>query len=120
MNTTMKASILIANLFLLLLVGCTNEYPKVQIGITHAHIFKQAEKLCKSHGGTHYIVTIREIYSEYSDHQDENFGYKDYPCNVRFKVRCEDQVLLEANDEVIYCFINQLQLEETLDEDKTQ
>lgn len=92
-------------LFSALLVSCSS-YPRHRVGMVHDYVFKQAEDACRSHEGLHYVVSIRDIYSEGED--------KDYPCADSFKIRCQDGTLLTLDDGIGYCFISEMQLEESL------
>jgi hypothetical protein len=97
-------------LLILFLSGCSS-YPVHRTGIVHDYIFINATKMCESHGGLHYIVSDSTIFAKSSERYGH--GY-DYPCEDKFLVRCQDQVLLNFYDGVAWCFISESQLQETL------
>jgi len=92
---------------ILLLVGCATKQIH-NIGLVHNYIFYNAVKMCANHGGLHYIVTDVSM-------ADDNTSN---PCDEKIKIRCQDQVLLDFNSGVKYCFIQRMQLEETLGDKK--
>lgn len=92
-------------LLTMFLVGCSS-YPKHNVGIVHDYVFENAKKLCANNGGVHYIVSNRILF--------EKGERETYPCTDTYKIRCQDQVLLDFDSEVKYCFISKSQLDETL------
>jgi hypothetical protein len=88
---------------LLLLAGCSKT--EVYTGIVHDYIFKNAEKICKLHGGVHYIVSNMTIAID----KDRRF-----PCDDTTLIRCQDQTLHNFEDGIGYCFIPRSQIKETL------
>ena len=91
---------------LLLLLTGRSTYPQQNVGIVHDYIIRNAQKICASHSGLHYIVSVQTIM--------DKGEREDYPCTEVFKVRCQDQVLLQINDEIAWCFIPKMQLDESL------
>ena len=94
-------------LALLFLVGCTSTHVKIDDGIVHDYVFTHATLYCNDHGGMHYIVTRRILF--------ENDDRDRYPCNVTYKIRCQDGTVIDFEDGVAYCFISESQLKETLE-----
>lgn len=94
-------------LILLLLLSSCSKYPERNVGMVHDYIITQANDLCKSHSGLHYIVSVQDIYSKGGENHE-------YPCDEVFKVRCQDSVILEIHDGIAYCIIPKMQLDETL------
>jgi len=82
------------------------------VGIIHDYIFENAQKLCESHQGLHYVVVKNTIVSERSQ---GNIGFPDYPCQEIFYFRCQDQTIIPFENGIGYCFIPESQLKETLE-----
>lgn len=90
--------------------GCSS-YPKRQINITHNYIYRNAVEMCTNHEGFHYMVHITDIEAKTSSGGIE----ENYPCSEQTKIRCQDGTLHNFDTGISYCFIGQMQLEETLD-----
>jgi hypothetical protein len=98
-------------LLLLLLVTSCSSYPKKNIGIIHDYIITAATKSCADHGGLHYIVAINHINGRGARFSS---GEYEYPCVDKYQFRCQDDTLSTFNDEVSWCFISIIQVEETI------
>ncbi len=77
------------------------------MNIIHDYVFHNAINMCSEHGGFHYILQINDISKK-----------ENYPCKETIKIRCQDGSLLNFDSGIGYCFIGELQLEETLNETK--
>jgi hypothetical protein len=88
----------------LLMAGCSTS--QKQVSITHDYVFDHAKRGCSTHSGLHYIVSIREIF--------EPGERETYPCTDRYKFRCQDGTLLDFDSGIAYCFIGEMQIEESL------
>jgi hypothetical protein len=97
-------------LVMLLTVGCVS-YPKTRISIVHDYIFQNGVRMCEPYAGLHYVVAIQEILAESSEGSES----KDYPCSKIYSIRCQDGTLLTFRSEVTYCFIQEMQIQETLE-----
>lgn len=100
-------------LICLLLTGCANFYPQTQIGMVHDYVIDEATRLCGDHRGVHYIVAIKTLYGKSSNRTE--YG-DDYPCTDAYRVRCQDGKLRYFDSGAAYCFIDQDQLQKTLDD----
>lgn len=89
-------------LLCLLLTGCTTTV--VRTGIIHDYIFIAGQKICNSHEGLHYIVQETTLEP----------GPDDKPCNEITKFRCQDGSLHNFTTGIGYCFISEMQLNDTL------
>lgn len=87
-------------LLFLLLTGCSTQ----RIGIIHDYMFRAAEHVCEPHEGLHYIVSISSVENK-----------KNSPCHNLYKFRCQDQSLINFDDGVGFCVIQEMQLSETLE-----
>ena len=100
-----------------ILAGCST-YPIKRIGKVHDYQISMAKSACESHEGYHYIIDITDIKSKYGPYDDRNnpeeFGAR--PCNSVTVVRCQDETLHNISYGAAYCFISEMQLEETLKE----
>lgn len=109
----MKYLILIA----FILASCSS-YPKKRIGKVHDYQIHLAEKACENHEGYHYIIDITDIEGKYGPYDDRNdpeeFGSR--PCTSVTVVRCQDETLHDISYGGAFCFISEMQLEETLKE----
>lgn len=88
-------------LVLFLLVGCSTR----RTGIVHDYVISEAIKGCSNNGGLHYIVTDQHI--------DTTIHTK--PGTERIVFRCQDGTTIEYSSGVMYHFISEMQLEETLE-----
>ena len=77
-----------------------------RVGIIHDYIFINAEKTCKVHDGLHYVVQVTDIEEVGSD--------KNYPCSEKTQFRCQDGTLHTFETGVKFCFISEMQLDDTL------
>ncbi len=77
--------------------------------MVHDYVINNAIKSCSSHEGLHYIVSMRTVLGK----ESKNYT-KDYPCMDLYKFRCQDNTLIEFNSGVTHCFIDQMQLDESL------
>jgi len=77
-----------------------------RVSIMHNYIFTNAEETCKTHRGLHYIVQVTDI--------EEVGADKDYPCSEKTQFRCQDGTLHTFETGVKYCFISEMQLDDTL------
>lgn len=100
-------------IFCLLSISCS-KYPIQRIGKVHDYEINGAKKSCENHGGLHYIVDIETLSKETTGTMDFN----DYPCSDRLKFRCQDDTLINFDTGIGYCFISEIQLQETLEENK--
>jgi hypothetical protein len=108
LRITMKKLLLAVSL---VLAGCST-YPVTRIAIVHDYILQGAVNACRGYSGLHYIVSVDTIYAESSIGVGHD---KDYPCRSAYRVRCQDGTLLTLKDDGgRYCFISEMQLEETM------
>jgi hypothetical protein len=77
-----------------------------RVGIIHDYVFTNAENICKTHNGLHYVVQVTDIEEVGSD--------KNYPCSEKTQFRCQDGTLHTFETGVGYCFISEMQLDDTL------
>lgn len=85
-----------------LFMGCTSNI--VRTGIIHDYIFIAGQKTCSTHEGLHYVVQETSL----------NPNPDDKPCNEVTKFRCQDGSLHNFETGTKYCFISELQLNDTL------
>ncbi len=88
----------------LLITGCAHY--TTRSNIIHDYIFFNAEKLCASNGGLHYIVATTKV--------ETNSDWR-YPCEEKFQIRCQDQSIKNFSSGVAWCFISESQFKETLE-----
>jgi len=84
-------------------------YPYTRIAIVHEYMFENAIELCKEHMGMHYMVHESKILAEQTKGYD-----KDYPCEERTLIRCQDGTLQKFETGVTHCFVSESQLDDTL------
>lgn len=97
----------IISLFTIFLIGCSSFRKETQnIGIIYDYILNTAQSNCHEHGGLHYIVAVKTLYN--TNKKD------DYPCLDIYKVRCQDQSMIEIDSGIRYCDVSQIQIKESL------
>jgi hypothetical protein len=94
---------LIKIILMFFLTGCST-YPKERIEIVHDYIFYNGTKVCESHEGLHNIVSKTTLFDGEA---------KSYPCHKDIKFRCQDGSLHEFETGIGFCFISEMQLDET-------
>lgn len=83
----------------LFLSGCATTH----VGIIHDYVFRHGQDACADHEGLHYIVSVKTVSSG-----------KDSACTDLYKFRCQDFSLIEFDSGIKFCFIDQMQVEETI------
>jgi hypothetical protein len=90
----------------LFILGCSR-FTKERIEIIHDYVFFNGIEICQLHQGLHYIISKTTIFEENNE---------SYPCRADIRIRCQDGSLHKFDTGVKFCFISEMQINETHNE----